>query len=116
MKKWLILFLLIPALAYGFSDRYMETATSISSSQTVTTAQAYFYGAVINTDGANSVTVRINDGNATTGPVVWPTSQFAATPITQAISADPPVYCYTNINVTADSAGSYTITIYKREQ
>ena len=115
MKKYLSLIVIIllftASMSFALTNRVLYSAVKTADAL-IATGWAEMHGLVISTDGLNSVTMDIHNGTTAAGDKIAPTITFPATPVTQAISFNPPVACSTGIYINITTAGTLSYTVY----
>lgn len=98
-------------MSFALTNRVLYSAVKTADAL-IATGWAEMHGLVISTDGLNSVTMDIHNGTTSAGAKIAPTITFPATPVTQAISFNPPVSCSNGIYINITTGGTLSYTVY----
>jgi len=117
MRRFIMLFVVVVVALYsatmasGLTNRVLYSAVKTADAL-IATGWTEMHGVVISTDGANVVTMDIYNGTSAAGAKIAPPITFPATPVTQAVSFNPPVSCSTGIYIDITTAGTLSYTVY----
>jgi hypothetical protein len=117
MKRFTMLLIVIvmalysATMASGVTNRVLYSAVKTADAL-IATGWTEMHGIIVSTDGTNAVTMDIYNGTSSAGAKIAPTITFPATPVTQAVSFNPPVSCSSGIYINITTAGTLSYTVY----
>ena len=111
MMLTVIIILMLASMSMALTNRVLYSAVKTADAL-IATGWTEMHGVIVTTDGTNAVTMDIHNGTTTAGAKIAPTITFPATPVTQAVSFNPPVSCSSGIYVNITTAGTVSYTVY----